>query len=347
MAVAGAVCISASAAVEVANKDGVVRVSDSGWTMGDKHIALVRPVIYMSDVSVNPRLMVATDDVAKLQCKAEPTIVFSMADGSTLKFVAQQSPDLVLWDLSLNMCIPSTFKGDFMNTPLNQITTMNMNHLAEVDINQIRINNLVIPVKEPTAFKFKEMFDAGLSKTGRGDYYAAYNPRPVKASSGKLLADGGLPRKGELSAATFAAHPFGFVSDGSVTREAVAAELKSAKWPVSDGKLLVVENNGRFRNPFKMHGRPVSLMSAYFHDGDKMSNYKLTVSEYAKSWKEDMAREFAEKVVADLEADGFTFAPGAVHGARFFAKTGRKGSKRVEVVATKTAAMNLVTIEVM
>lgn len=356
-AVALAAGTGASAAVEVSERNGMIRVSESKWWLGEKYTALVGPVVYMDDVTVNLRLMVVTDYTSKLASKGEPTVIFGMADGSTMKFVvASQPADLTYWDLSLNVCLPSTFKGNFMATPVNEMVAINMNMLAEVDVKEIRINNLVVPVKQPTAGGFKAMFDAGLKRLADRSFFAGYNPSPIKKqlaaeNSGAAKAAEGeaaeLPAKGDLSPVTFAAHPFGFVAGDVTDRAAIVERLKKAGWPVSDGKLLMVNNDGRFKNQFKIYGRPVSVMSAYFHDGENLTNYKLTVSDGQKSWSKEQAEEFAARVVADLEGAGFKFSPGYIHGGRYYSMTGLSGRRRVEVVAMLSGNTNTVTIEVM
>lgn len=114
-----------------------------------------------------------------------------------------------------------------------------------------------------------------------------------------------LPTSGNLTATTFAAHPFGFLPQGP-SQEKACEYLRQANWPSKpyDSSLLCVGSSSAFKFPFRMYGKDVATMSMSWSEG-KNTSYGVYIADYKKNWTKEEAMALAEKIYDELIANGY------------------------------------------
>lgn len=115
-----------------------------------------------------------------------------------------------------------------------------------------------------------------------------------------------LPTSGNLTATTFAAHPFGFLPQGPMSLTEASGYLRQAGWPSKpyENSLISIVSCTAFKIPFTMYGKEVTTMSMSWYEG-KNTSYDLCIADYTDNWTKEEAMALAEKIYDELIANGY------------------------------------------
>lgn len=110
-----------------------------------------------------------------------------------------------------------------------------------------------------------------------------------------------IPSSGNLTAITFANHPFGFMRPGPLSQSEACAYLRRADWPSGpySSSLISIISSTPFKIPFKMYGKDVSSMYMSWYNGEN-KGYDLEVSDYKTIWTKNDAICLAQKMYEEL-----------------------------------------------
>lgn len=164
----------------------------------------------------------------------------------------------------------------------------------------ITSSHIVAFPQESLGSDFQQQLTALMSKLGAAPSSSSGS---AKTGAGKKQL---LPTSGNLTATTFAAHPFGFLPQGPMSQEKACEYLRQANWPSKpyDSSLLSVGSSSAFKFPFRMYGKDVATMSMSWSEG-KNTSYGVYIADYKKNWTKEEAMALAEKIYDELIANGY------------------------------------------
>lgn len=187
---------------------------------------------------------------------------------------------------------------------------------------------------------YASQYDALMKALG---YSQSGNKKPSNSVSQgtKGNASAALPTSGNLSAAVFARHPFGFMPEGPISQSRACTLLNQAGWPSKpyDNSLIYIISHTAFSIPFKFYGKNVSTMSMSWDKGENTS-YDLVVSDYKTNWTESDARQLSQKIYDDLLKNGYR--PTEVkftYSGHFFEKAVTDGSVYIQISAGQSSKL--------
>ena len=164
----------------------------------------------------------------------------------------------------------------------------------------ITSSHVVAFPQESLGSDYQQQLAALMSKLG-----AAPSSRPGSAKAG-ARKNPLLPTSGNLTATTFAAHPFGFLPQGPMSLTEAPGYLRQAGWPSKpyENSLISIVSCTAFKIPFTMYGKEVTTMSMSWYEG-KNTSYDLCIADYKKNWTKEDAMVLAEKIYNELIANGY------------------------------------------
>lgn len=164
----------------------------------------------------------------------------------------------------------------------------------------ITSSHVVAFPQESLGSDYQQQLAALMSKLG-----AAPSSRPGSAKAG-ARKNPLLPTSGNLTATTFAAHPFGFLPQGPMSLTEASGYLRQAGWPSKpyENSLISIVSCTAFKIPFTMYGKEVTTMSMSWYEG-KNTSYDLCIADYKKNWTKEDAMALAEKIYNELIANGY------------------------------------------
>ena len=164
----------------------------------------------------------------------------------------------------------------------------------------ITSSHVVAFPQESLGSDFQQQLTALMSKLG-----ASPSSRPGSAKTG-ARKNPLLPTSGNLTATTFAAHPYGFLPQGPMSLAEASGYLRQAGWPSKpyENSLISIVSCTAFKIPFTMYGKDVTTMSMSWYEG-KNTSYDLCIADYTDNWTKEDAMALAEKIYDELIANGY------------------------------------------
>lgn len=164
----------------------------------------------------------------------------------------------------------------------------------------ITSSHIVAFPQESLGSDYQQQLTALMSKLGAAPSSSSASE---KAGSRKNQL---LPTSGNLTATTFAAHPFGFMPQGPMSLAEASGYLRQAGWPSKpyENSLISIVSCTAFKIPFTMYGKEVTTMSMSWYEG-KNTSYDLCIADYTDNWTKEEAMALAEKIYDELIANGY------------------------------------------
>ncbi len=176
-------------AIEITTKkldNGFIQVHPDNFYIGNDNIALVSFSFYFDDLSPLCN-MIVSETGNKMRMSKPIGVSFRMEDGTTLTFGQVASDNFIIFRLDFLHCVSSDFKGNYSEASFPERVACGLNKLSQVNIKEIEVNFLRIPITQPTASVFKDIITKGISLVKNKKNYALYgksqNSTPQSNSS--------------------------------------------------------------------------------------------------------------------------------------------------------------------
>lgn len=151
-----------------------------------------------------------------------------------------------------------------------------------------------------------------------------------------------FPSSGNLTAITFANHPFGFMPQGPLPQSEACVYLRRAGWPSDpyDSSLISIISSTQFKIPFKMYGKDVMSMYMSWYNGEN-KGYDLEVSDYKTRWTKNDAICLAQKMYEELINNEYSdIEVRYTYSGNFYQKAVTNGSVYIQIEAHECSTIN-------